>query len=106
VSPRSEEWKRRVAATSAQTALLDGALSCAKEGGATGDGDAVVGSWVGEITEDGVGEEVIDVCSDEKFEHAARNRTRTRIFRIRYSVPRGRVARHLSFTFGTLTIVR
>lgn len=42
VSPRSDERKRRVPATSAQTTVPDGALSCAIEGSVIGDGDGVV----------------------------------------------------------------
>jgi hypothetical protein len=42
VSPRSDERKRRVPATSAQTTVPDGVLSCAIEGSVIGDGDGEV----------------------------------------------------------------
>jgi hypothetical protein len=61
VSPRSDERKRRVPATSAQTTVPDGALSCAMVGSVIGDGDAVgefVGVWVGvgDADAEGVGD--------------------------------------------------
>src|SRR5437762_12142568 len=58
VSPRSEERKRRVAATSAHTAGADGALSLANEGSAIGDGEGggeLVGVWLGGAGGDGGG---------------------------------------------------
>src|SRR5438309_11968418 len=86
VSPRSDERKRRVPATSAQTTVPDGALSCAIDGNVIGDGDGVadgvadvvggLGVGVGDVV-GGVG----DVAAGW-FEHAARTRTKTRSARI------------------------
>ncbi|TME71768.1 MAG: rod shape-determining protein [Chloroflexi bacterium] len=94
VSPRSDERKSRVPPTSAHTTVADGALICAIEGSEIGDGD-------GELDAVGVGDGaaavgvalgvgVGDVAAFGWFEHAARNRARTTITRIGYSVsPRG-----------------
>ncbi len=80
MSPRSEERKSRCPATSAQTTVPDGALSCAIDGNVIGDGDGVAGGalfalgvGVGDAVGDGEG-----VVAAGGFEHAARTRTKTR----------------------------
>jgi hypothetical protein len=84
VSPRSEERKSRVPATSAHTTFADGALSCAvvgsgiglDEANAVGVGVAVVATAVG----DGEGDwDGAAVCG---LEHAARSKTTRRLMRI------------------------
>jgi len=70
----------------------DGALSWAMLGSEIGDGDGEVDA-VGvrdgaAVVDDGLGEGVGDVAAFGWFEQAARNRTRTKIARIEYSVSR------------------
>jgi hypothetical protein len=96
VSPRSDELKRRVPATSAHTTVADGALSSANEGSAIGDGDEVgeiVGVCVGDAVADAVGEGVGDVATFRWVVHAVRTRTRRRSARIDRSVSLLDVAR-------------
>jgi hypothetical protein len=66
VSPRFEERKRRVPATSAQTTVPDGALCCAIVGRVIGVGDGVgelAGVGIGVAVADAVGEGVGDVAA-------------------------------------------
>src|SRR5438445_142901 len=83
-SPRSVERKRRVPATSAHTSGPDGALSCANDGSAIGEGDGeVVGVGAGAaVVATAVGKGVGDVAAFGWLEHAVRTRARANKARI------------------------
>src|SRR5439155_10919197 len=90
VSPRSDERKSRVPPTSAHTTVAEGALICAIEGSEIGVGvgelDAVGVGDGAAVVEVALGVGVGDVAAFGWFEHAARNRARTKTARIGYSV--------------------
>jgi len=72
--------------------VADGALICAIEGSEIGDGDGELDAvGVGDgaaVVEVALGVGVGDVAAFGWFEHAARNRARTKTARIGYSVSR------------------
>jgi len=73
--------------------VLDGALSCAKEGSAIGVGDGVgelVGVWVGVAVAEAVGDDVGDAAAFGWVVHAVSTRTRRSGARILLSVSRPR----------------
>src|SRR5437762_7009481 len=81
VSPRSDDRKRRVPPTSAQTTVLDGALSCAVDGNAIGVADAAgesvgVATGVGDAVGEFVGEGLGDAAAFGCVVHAVRKRVR------------------------------